>query len=168
MENQNNQPDYNFILNQPGDSPPPKIGKSHKKLLRIGIGLLIFIVLMLALTAWASRQATSNQAASTAPPSVNPVNQLLIALKAKDYTKAAGYLPQTQNDLTTAAQNLKTSFADYNIESCTVSTLQGNNVTSYSDLSCRRTDNKSGMVVHFQIAQANGKPIILNYSVVAS
>jgi hypothetical protein len=169
MENQNLQPDYNFIMNQPGTGPPARPPKMRKKLIVGGIIGLLVITLLAALVVVANQSA--NKSAQVAPaasqtlPTSNPVEVFLAALKQQDYRTATILLPGTQDDPASAVDNLKQSFSAINLDSCQVSPMQGNKVTSYSDLTCRRQDNKYGEKIEFQISQDGGDPVILSYKV---
>jgi hypothetical protein len=175
MENQdqqNIQPDYDFILNQPGSSPPPQTplqtaGRSRKKLIIVAVCALVLVVAMAAAALLAPKSQTSNTDVSSAnvPPAVNPVDQFMKAVKAQDYAQAANLLPGGQDTKERSAQNTKTNFDAVNTDGCTVSPLVGNKASSSSDLTCRAKDNSFGFTMHFKISQDADTPLIISYTI---
>lgn len=177
MENQENQqpntpqPDYSFILNQPGPAgqPAPSSGlppKRHKKLLILLGGLIVLAILLvaMALSGNKSPQNTASTQTAASPLSASPVQDFLAAIQSGNYQSAASMLPHTSDD-PTVAQQLTNLFSPYDLNSCMVSNPQGNQTISSSDLTCNRKDGKYKVQLHFRIAQANNGPLILDYTV---
>lgn len=173
MENQdqpNIQPDYSFILNQPGENPqplPPVGGKSHKKWIIIAVCLFVFIagLTTVAIVANKSQNNIATNTVAEVPPSTNPVNKLLAAVKDKDYIQAASFLPGEENTKQSLADNMQELFAQMDMSTCKVSPLTGNKVGSFTDLTCRQAQNKYGLRISFTVAQDGGSPVILSYTV---
>jgi hypothetical protein len=174
MENQdqqNIQPDYDFILNQPGSSPTPQTpspapNRSRKKLIIVAVCAAVLIVVVAATALLAPKpqnSQTNNQVVQT-PPATNPVDKFLTAIKAHDYTKAASYLPEDRSIDGDSATTIETTFSQMDLASCKVSPLKGSQASSTSDLTCRQASNNYGYVIHFQISQSSDTPFILNYT----
>lgn len=174
MENQDNsnpQPDYSFILNQPSEAPGPFSpigGKSHKKIIIIIVCLVVFFVGLTAIVVLVNKpQSSPNNTSNTTnvPPSINPVDQFLEALKKEDYVKAANLLPGAEDTKQSSATNLQTTFAKIDMSSCKVTALNGSKVSSYSELSCRRIDSSYILKVSFMVAQDGATPLIMTYKI---
>ncbi|MEO9179741.1 MAG: hypothetical protein ABI221_02560, partial [Candidatus Saccharimonadales bacterium] len=138
QENQNIQPDYDFILNQPGSpsapkTPLPTSSRSHKKLIIVAVCAVV-LLLGLAVAAVVASKSSSNQAATSSndvSQVVNPVDQFMTALRQKDYAKAASYLPGDAQAQAISVKNLQTTFEAMNLGSCKVTKLTGNTIASY-------------------------------------
>lgn len=167
MENQNPPPDYDFILNQPGQKVPSTSRGYRKKLIITGsiCGVIILVTAILVLVA--NRQAAKNPdlVATKAPiTATNPVDLLLASIKERDFNKGAMLLPLTEDDPSTAATNLENSLTDINIASCKVSPLVGAKANSFSTMTCRHEGNDYGIQIDFHVAQTANTPFIVDYS----
>jgi uncharacterized membrane protein YvbJ len=173
MENQdqqNIQPDYDFILNQPGSSPTPQTpapvaGRSRKKLIIVTVCAIVLVVGVAVAALLASKDSSTSSTTSTSQqPPANPVDQLLTAIKDKDYKKAATFLPKTNDNPDVVAANLQNSYAQIDLDSCQVSPLEGNLASSVSVLSCLSSDHKLGYKMTMQVSQDGGTASIVNIS----
>lgn len=170
QDNQNIQPDYSFILNQPSEQPvsrPPVPGghKSRKKLIILTICLLVILagLTVAALLVSPKQTQTTNPASASSPFATNPVDRLLTAIKQQDYTTAAALLPGVDISRDQLAVNLEGLFTKIDLSSCKVSELQGSKNNSLSKLSCRSADNAYGIVFSFIVAEYQGSPVIATY-----
>lgn len=168
-QNQNTQPDYNFILNQPGEALPVGPKNSRKKPLILGVVIVILVMVIIGavLLSGGAKSNTTNTPinGSAVGATTNPVNQFLDDLKTQDYNSAASLIPGGADNLDSSSQNLQTTFSTMDVNKCQVSAPQGDSLSNNSDLTCRRIDDSYGIKVHFRIVQDDSGPIILSYKV---
>lgn len=156
QQNQNNQPDYGFIVNQPG-VPPPKKGMDFR--LKILVSLIILLVIFVPLVLIINRSSELSPKKAESEKYAATTRTYLGLVDAENYQEAYTYFDESlEGDQATYVELFGPVFRQSNnIAGCAVETIE--NTENVIKVLCTDRENTTRITYRFKFSATTGKII---------